>query len=332
MNDTPWHLQPPSLAEIEEAAVRIRGVLRETPLIESERLNRRLGGRVLIKAEGLQQTGSFKARGAWNRLSLLEPDERQRGVVTFSSGNHGQAVAWAARRLGVRRAVVVMPSDAPAKKIEGTRGWGAEVRLYDRNREDREALGRALAEDEGLVLVPPYDDRRVVAGAGTLGLEVARQAAGMDLVPDCLVVPCSGGGLSAGCALAWEAVLPQSKVWAAEPQGFDDTARSITAGRRVANSPDARSICDSVLAATPGVLTFPINARRLGGVAVASDDEALEAMRFAFAEFGLVAEPGGSLPLAAALAGRVEVAGRCTVLVLSGANVDPAVFAKALGG
>lgn len=330
MSDTPWHLQPPDFTEIEQAAQRIRGVLRETPLLESERLNRRLGGRMLVKAEGLQQTGSFKARGAWNRLSLLTPAERDRGVATFSSGNHGQAVAWAAGRLGVRRAVVVMPADAPARKIEATRSWGGEVILYDRNREDREAIGRALAEEQGLVLVPPYDDRRVVAGAGTLGFEIAEQAGRMGVKPDALVVCCSGGGLAAGCVLAWETLLPKSRVWAVEPRAFDDTARSIAAGKRLANAPGAQSICDAVQAPIPGILTFAINEPRLGGVALVSDDEVLEAMRVAFTEFGLVAEPGGALTLAAALSGQVRVDGRSTVLVLSGANVDPDVFTKAL--
>lgn len=330
MKQTPWHLQSPTFAEIEQAAARIHGVLRETPLLESERLNRRLGGRLLVKAEGLQRTGSFKARGAWNRLSLLTETERDRGVATFSSGNHGQAVAWAAHRLGVRRTVIVMPSDAPVRKIEATRGWGAEVVLYDRHREDREAIGRGLAEEQGLVLVPPYDDRRVVAGAGTLGREVALQAEGLGATPDILLVNCSGGGLTAGCVLAWETLLPASKVWAVEPQGFDDTARSIAAGRRLANAPEARSICDSVLAPMPGVLTFAINASRLGGVAVVSDDQALEAMGVAFAEFGLVAEPGGALSLAAVLAGRVPVEGRCVAIVLSGANADPELYATAL--
>ncbi len=330
MNTNPWHLQPPTYAEIEQAAARIDGVLRETPLLESERLNRRLGGRLLVKAEGLQVTGSFKTRGAWNRLSLLTPEERERGVATFSSGNHGQAVSWAAQRLGISRAVVVMPSDAPPRKIEATRGWGAEVVLYDRAQEDREAIGRALADEQGLILIPPYDDRRVVAGAGTLGREIARQAERIGVKPDVLLVNCSGGGLAAGCALAWEVLLPDSRVWVAEPVAFDDTARSLAAGKRLANAPGGRSICDSVLAAMPGELTFPINAARLGGAIQASDEEALGAMRVAFEEFGLVAEPGGALSLAAVLSGRVPVEGSCVVAVLSGANVDPALFTRAL--
>ena len=330
MKKNPWHLDPPTYAEIEEAAARIDGVLRETPLLESERLNRRFGGRLLVKAEGLQVTGSFKTRGAWNRLSLLTPDERERGVVAFSSGNHGQAVSWAAQRLGIDHAVIVMPSDAPPRKIEATRGWGAEIVLYDRDKEDREGIGRALADEQGLILIPPYDDRRVVAGAGTLGREIARQAEGIGVRPDVLLVNCSGGGLAAGCALAWQALLSDSRVWAVEPEAFDDTARSLAAGKRVANAPGGQSICDSVLAAMPGELTFPINAARLGGAVQASDDEALGAMRVAFEEFGLVAEPGGALSLAAVLTGRVKVADRCVVVVLSGANVDPTLFARAL--
>ncbi|MFT8243878.1 threonine ammonia-lyase [Roseomonas sp. BN140053] len=326
----PWHLTAPSFAEIEAAADRIRGVLVETPLLESERLNAQLGGRLLLKAEGLQRTGSFKARGAWNRLSLLTPEERARGVVAFSSGNHGQGVAWAGRRLGVASVVILMPADAPAAKIERTRGWGAEVVLYDRVHEDREALGRRLSAERGLVLVPPYEDRRVIAGAGTLGLEVARQALAMGAAPDALLVCCSGGGLSAGCALAWEALLPAARVFAVEPEGFDDTARSLAAGERVSNAPGGASLCDAVLAMTPGVLTFSINAPRLGGGLVVSDAEALAAMRVAFEEFGLVAEPGGAVALAAALSGRLPMAGRTVAVALTGANVDPTMFARAL--
>jgi threonine dehydratase len=333
MNDAaapPWHLTPPSFGEIEEAAGRIRGVLVETPLLESERLNARLGGRLLVKAEGLQRTGSFKARGAWNRLSLLLPDERARGVVAFSSGNHAQAVAWAGQRLGIGTVIIAMPADAPAAKIERTRGWGAEVVLYDRAVEDREALGRRLAAERGLVLVPPYDDRRVIAGAATLGLETARQAEAMGARPDAMLVCCAGGGLTAGCALAWEALLPAARVFSVEPEGFDDTARSLAAGTRLGNAPGAASICDAVLAPMPGILTFAINAPRLGGGLVVSDAEALAAMRVAFEEFGLVAEPGGAVSLAAALSGRVPVAGRTVAVALTGANVDPAMYQRAL--
>ena len=333
MNDSipaPWHLTAPSFDEIEEAAGRIRGVLVETPLLESERLNARLGGRLLVKAEGLQRTGSFKARGAWNRLSLLSTEERARGVVAFSSGNHAQAVAWAGQRLGIGTVVIAMPADAPAAKIERTRGWGAEVVLYDRATEDREAVGRRLATERGLILVPPYDDRRVIAGAGTLGLEVARQAEAMGAVPDALLVCCAGGGLTAGCALALEALRPAARVFAVEPEDFDDTARSLTAGTRLGNAPGATSICDAVLAPMPGALTFSINAPRLGGGLVVSDAEALAAMRVAFAEFGLVVEPGGAVALAAALSGRLPVTGRTVAVALTGSNVDPSMYQRAI--
>jgi len=327
---TPGHLTAPSFQDIEEAAARIGGVLVETPLLESERLNARLGGRLLVKAEGLQRTGSFKARGAWNRLSLLSADERAHGVVAFSSGNHAQAVAWAGQRLGIGTVVIAMPADAPAAKIERTRGWGAEVVLYDRATEDREAVGRRLAAERGLILVPPYDDRRVIAGAATLGLEVARQAEAMGAVPDALLVCCAGGGLTAGCALAWEALLPTARVFAVEPEGFDDTARSLAAGTRLGNAPGAASICDAVLAPMPGALTFSINAPRLGGGLVVSDAEALAAMRVAFDEFGLVVEPGGAVALAAALSGRLPVVDRTVAVALTGANVDPAMYQRAL--
>ena len=333
MNDstpTPWHLTAPTFGEIEEAAGRIRGVLVETPLLESERLNARLGGRLLVKAEGLQRTGSFKARGAWNRLSLLSDEERARGVVAFSSGNHAQAVAWAGRRLSINTVVIAMPADAPAAKIERTRGWGAEVVLYDRATEDREAVGRHLATERGLILVPPYDDRRVIAGAGTLGLEVARQAEAMGAVPEALLVCCAGGGLTAGCALAMETLLPAARVFAVEPEGFDDTVRSLAAGTRLGNAPGATSICDAVQAPMPGVLTFSINAPRLGGALVVSDAEALVAMRVAFEEFGLVVEPGGAVALAAALSGRLPTANRTVAVALTGANVDPRMYQRAL--
>lgn len=329
MNDAPWHLLPPRFEEIEAAASRIAGHLIRTPLLESERVNRLLGGRLLVKAEGLQRTGSFKARGAWNTLSLLPEEVRARGVIAFSSGNHGQGVAWAAHRMGVP-AVVVMPADAPATKITRTREWGAEVVLYDRRAEDREAIGAAIAAERGLTLVPPFEDRRVVAGAGTVGLEIAQQAKEAGAAPDALVVNCSGGGLASGCAIAWASAMPGGEVWAAEPENHDDLARSLASGRRERNDPDGTSICDALLAVTPGAMTFGVLRERLGGSLVASDEEALAAMRLAFSEFGVVVEPGGAVALAAVLRGRLPVEGRCVAVLLSGANVDAAVFARAL--
>lgn len=334
MNDmtppVPWHLQPPTVTEIEAAAARIRGVLVETPLLESDRLNSKLGGRLLVKAEGLQRTGSFKARGAWNCLSLLTPEERERGVVAFSSGNHAQAVAWAGSRLGIRNVLIAMPEDAPAKKIARTRAFGAEIVLFDRATTDRAALIAGLMAERGLVFVPPYDDRRIVAGGGTLALEAARQAAQLGAKPDALLVCSGGGGLTAGCALAWEAVLPEAKVFATEPEGFDDYRLSLAAGHRVANERGSGSICDAIMTPMPGALTFEINAPRLGGALVVTDEEALAAMRAAMEEFGLVAEPGGAVALAAALFGRIDMKGRTVVAAVTGSNVDPLVLQRAI--
>ncbi len=322
---TPWHLQPPTWPEIEAAEARIRGTLRETPLLESERLNDSLGIRLLVKAEGMQRTGSFKARGAWNRLSLLDAAERERGVVAFSSGNHGQAVAWAARRLGVRRAVIAMPTDAPAAKVAATRAWGGEVVTFDRERDDRDALGQRLSVEYGLTLVPPYDDRSIIAGAGTLGSEVLRQADAMGARPDALLVCCGGGGLTAGCALAFEALHPEGRVWAVEPEAFDDTRRSLAADQRLGNAPGARSICDAIQTPMPGALTFAINAPRLGGAMTVTDDAVRDAMRVAAREFGLMVEPGGAAALAAILSGQRPGAAGIVAIALTGANVDGAV-------
>jgi threonine dehydratase len=330
MSARPWHLSPPDFAEITEAADRIKGALVETPLLESQRVNEKLGGRLLIKPEGLQRTGSFKVRGAWNRLAQLTAEERARGVVAFSSGNHGQAVAWAGRQQGVGTVVVIMPKDAPAAKIARTRGWGAEVILYDRQTEDREAIGRRLSEERGLSLVPPYEDRRIIAGQGTAALEIVRQAAELDARPDALLLGGSGGGLAAGCALVWEKLVPQGKVWLVEPEGFDDHRRSLASGTRESNPGGQSSICDSLLSPTPGELTFAINRPRLGGALAVSDAEAGAAMRCAFEEYGVVVEPGGSLGLAAVITGKFPLEGRTVAVLLSGANVDTPLFARIL--
>jgi threonine dehydratase len=325
----PWSLQPPSFAEIEEAAGRIAGHLVRTPLLESERVNRLVGGRLFVKAEGLQRTGSFKARGAWNVLSLLGAESRARGVLAFSSGNHGQAVAWAAHCFGVP-AIIVMPSDAPATKILRTREWDAEVLLYDRRSEDREAIGRALAVERGLTVIPPFEDRRIIAGAGTVGLEVLEQAHDEGVVLDGFLVNCSGGGLAGGCAIAWHALAPAAAVWAVEPSTYDDMARSLAAGTRQSNDTAQVSICDALLAMTPGALTFAIARARLRGALTVSDDEVLAAMRLAFDEFRLVVEPGGAAALASVLSGRLNTRDRNLAVLLSGANVDASLFQRAL--
>ncbi|HUZ74859.1 MAG TPA: threonine/serine dehydratase [Stellaceae bacterium] len=319
----------PDISDIEAAAARLRGLAAATPLIESQAANARIGGRLLVKAESLQRTGAFKFRGAYNALSQLDADARRGGVVTYSSGNHAQGVAAAAQLLGMK-ATIVMPSDAPAIKVASTRFWGAEIVFYDRYAEEREAIATRIAAASGAVLLPPYDDPRVIAGQGTVGLELAAQAATLGARLDAVVVPCSGGGLVGGIALALAATCPETAVYAAEPAGLDDLRRSLAAGERVRNDPAARSICDALLAPTPGVLTFAIARRLLRGSLVVADDEVMDAMDVAFADYKLVAEPSGAAALAAVLTGRLAVAGRTVAVVLSGGNVDRAAFAGVL--
>lgn len=320
----------PGLSEIEAAARRISGVALLTPLLESPLLNRRLGGRVFVKPEMLQRTGSFKFRGAYNRISQLSAEERSRGVVAFSSGNHAQGVAHAAALLGVP-AVIVMPKDAPAIKIANTRGYGAEVVLYDRLKEDREAIGREIAQKRGSVLVPPYDDPHIIAGQGTVGLEVAAQLKALGLVPDQVATGASGGGLIAGVSTAIKAHFPDCRVYVAEPEGFADHGLSLARGERTANPSPARSFCDALLAPIPGEITFAINSRTLAGAVSATDAEVEEAIRVAFSDLKVVAEPGGAVSLAAALKGQLDCRDRISVLILSGGNVDPALFRDILG-
>src|SRR5690242_20133353 len=317
------------IADIRAAAQRLLGRAVLTPLIESPPLSARLGGRLLVKAETLQRTGSFKFRGAYNTLAQLGESQRKGGVVAYSSGNHAQGVAAAAQLLGLP-AVIVMPADAPAIKIANTRGYGAEVVLYDRDRDSREEIGGRIAAARGAALVPPFDDYRVMAGQGTAGLEIAAQARALSVRLDAVVIPASGGGLAAGCAVALAAESPGTQIYAAEPAGFDDLRRSLVEGKRVANAPGAKSICDSLLVATPGALTFPINRRLLKGSLAVSDDEVLAAMATAFADLKLVIEPGGAAALAAALSGKLDLKGRTVAVIASGGNVDPATFARVL--
>lgn len=321
-----------TIGDIETAAHALAGQAVVTPLLESARLNEHVGGRLLIKAECLQKTGSFKFRGAFYRLSLLSATERQRGVVAYSSGNHAQAVAAAAQLLGVT-AAIVMPADAPPTKLAATRAWGAEVITYDRYSEDREAIGARLAEVRGATLVPPYDDARIIAGQGTLGLEIAQQAAALGARLDAAFVPCGGGGLIAGTATALTARVPGIAVYAVEPEAFDDTARSLAAGERLANPPlraSEASFCDALLAPMPGMLTFAINRRLLAGGLTVSDPDVARAMAAAFAELKIVVEPGGAVALAAALTGKFDCAGKTVAVVCSGGNAEPAVFTAAL--
>jgi threonine dehydratase len=312
-------------SDIRSAAARLRGIAVETPLLESEALNGLIGGRLLLKAEPLQRTGSFKFRGAFNAISALRPP----AVVAYSSGNHAQGVALAARLKSIPCAIV-MPADAPRTKLEGTRALGAEVVTYDRAREDRAAIGAELAERLSAELIPPYDHPLIMAGQGTVGLELAEEAARRDARLDAVLVCCGGGGLIAGCATALAELTPGTAVYAVEPEAFDDTARSLASGRRETNASDATSFCDALLAPSPGELTFTVNHALLAGGLTVSDLEVADAMRLAFRHLKLVVEPGGAVALAAVLAGRIETKGQTIAVVLSGGNVDAGLFAQAL--
>lgn len=315
-----------TIRDIEAAAARLQGVSVRTPLLRNNELDRAAGGVVLVKPECLQVTGSFKIRGAYNFLSQLTPEQAERGVVAFSSGNHAQGVAAAGAMLGIHTAIV-MPEDAPRAKLENTRRLGGEVITYDRYSGDREAIARTLAEERGAVVVPSYDHEFIIAGQGTVGLEIAEQSAAMGLPADRVLICCGGGGLTAGSAVALKARLPDVSVHTVEPADFDDTARSLQYGERVEIRDDARSICDALQAHTPGELTFAINRELCGAGVVVSDAEVREAMRFAFRHLKLVAEPGGAVALAAVLAGKVATADRTTVVVISGGNVDVELYA-----
>jgi len=321
--------EAPTYADVESAARQIAGVAVTTPLLESSLLNARLGCRVLVKAEPLQRTGSFKFRGAYNRISRLSVAERAKGVVAYSSGNHAQGVAAAAQLIGTP-AVIVMPADAPAIKIANTKAYGAEVVTYDRRHESREEIGRRITAQRGAVLVPPYDDAHVIAGQGTIGLEIAAQAKAMGVEVDAVLACASGGGLVAGIALAFERLSPSTAIHVCEPAGFDDHARSLSGGVRVSNAAGASSICDALLAPTPGDITFPIVQRLLRSGLVVSDDDVLRAMAVAFRDLKLVVEPGGAVALACVLTGKLPLSGRTIAVVCSGGNVDPVTYARAL--
>lgn len=326
MTDAVFDL-PVRPADIEAAARTLAAYVVRTPLLSSPTLDADLGARVLFKPEVLQRTGSFKFRGAFNKTSAIPAAARAGGVVAFSSGNHAQGVAAAARLLDMP-AVIVMPSDAPCSKRQRTESYGAKVVLYDRDREDREAIARAIAAGRGATLVPPYDDPAIIAGQGTVGLEIAEQMQARGLSPDVVVAPASGGGLVAGIATAIRSRFPDASIMSAEPEGFDDHARSLRAGRREPHRAEGRTICDALMASIPGELTFAINQRLLAGGVTVSDAEVGQAVGFAFRELKLVVEPGGAVGLAALLAGRFEVRGKTIVIVLSGGNVDADMFAR----
>ena len=319
----------PQISDIEAAAARISGFAVRTPLLESSILNELTQGRILLKAECLQRTGSFKFRGAWNKISQLDPQLHPGGVVAYSSGNHAQGVAAAAQIKGLP-ALIVMPSDTPLIKQNNTKNYGAEVVLYDRGRDSREEIALRLTRERGAVLVPPFEDTDIIAGQGTSGLEIAEQAEELGAEPDAILVSASGGGLAAGIALAAEARLPESAIHSVEPEGFDDYARSLAAGERRRNAQVTGNICDALLSQEPGETTFEINRKRLRSGLVVSEEEVKRAMRFGFETLKLVIEPGGSVALAAVLAGKIPTRGRTIVAVISGGNVDSAMFARIL--
>ena len=321
----------PALADIEAAARRLAGHAQRTPLLSFAELDRRLETRVFVKPECLQVTGSFKFRGAYNKIKSAQESGKIPGVVAFSSGNHAQGVAAAASQLGVP-AIIVMPEDAPRIKIANTKALGGEVKLYDRYKEDREAIARAIARDKGYVLVPPYDDPAIIAGQGTIGLEIADDFARMGLAPDVVLAPCSGGGLISGIATAIKTRYPAARVFACEPARFDDTARSLAAGKRLENAGSEKSICDALLSKSPGEITFAINRKLLSGGLTATDEEALAAVAFAARRLKLVVEPGGAVALAAALQGRAPRPAKNIVIVCSGGNIDDELLRKALEG
>lgn len=321
----------PGYADVTRAAARLAGVAVRTPLLANATLDALTGGRILLKPECLQRVGAFKLRGAYNRIADVDHRAFPGGVVACSSGNHAQGVAMAAGLLGYR-AVVVMPADAPALKIERTRSLGAEVVLYDREREDRDAIARAIAAERRADFIHPFDDAGVIAGQGTVGLEIVADASTLGASVEAVLVPCSGGGLASGIALAVTHHDPRIAVHTVEPLGFDDFARSLAAGERVSNARVSGSIADALMAPSPGHIPFAIAGALLGPGLAVTDAEMRAAMRFAFAELKLVLEPGGAAALAALLAGRFDARGRTVAVVLSGGNVDAASFGAIIAG
>ena len=317
----------PTSADLLAARRRLGTLACRTPLIEHPALNARVGGRVLLKAENLQRVGAFKFRGAYNKVAQVDRKAFPGGVVACSSGNHAQGVAAAATLLGFRSAIV-MPADAPRLKIERTRAFGAEVVAYDRVKEDRDAIARDLCATRNAAYVHPFDDIDVIAGQGTAGLEMMEQAEAIGATPDIVLVGASGGGLISGVSIAVKEKSPSTVIYSVEPAGFDDLARSLESGAHERNAALSGSICDALLAVTPGELTFEIARRNLAGGLVVTDDEARTAVRYAFEELKLVVEPGGAVSLAAILTGKLPLQGKTVAALLSGGNVDPGLFAE----
>jgi threonine dehydratase len=319
----------PSFDTICSAAQTINGHATQTPLLESPALNKKLGGRLFVKAEMLQKTGSFKFRGAFNALSQLNDEQRAKGVFAYSSGNHAQGVALAAAMKGVK-ATILMPEDTPQIKLENTKGYGATVVTYDRYKESREEIGAEIAEKGGLSLIKPYDNPQVISGQGTVGLEVTQQLEDLGLEIDLIAAPCGGGGLLSGISLVIQEKAPKAQIYAAEPEYFDDTTRSLKLGERVQNSNEHRSICDAIMTPMPGEITFPILQQNGVEGLVVNEDEVRLAMWVAFHYFKVVVEPGGAVALAALITGKTNITDKIAVAVTSGGNVDQNLFTKIL--
>ncbi len=323
-------LKMPEFSDIVEASQRLKGRSVRTPLMRSDVLDEMVGGRIFLKPECLQRTGSFKFRGAWNFISRLNARDNSGGVVAYSSGNHAQGVAAAARMMGIP-ALIVMPEDAPAIKKRNTIALGAEIVTYDRFGENREEIGDAIASERGAQLVPPYEHKWIIAGQGTAGLELVEDLEDLGETLDTMLVCTGGGGLTAGVALTVQAMVPDAKIYACEPEGFDDYGRSLAAGERVSNEPGAMSICDAIVTPTPGELTFSVNQPRLSGGLAVSEDEVRTAVRFAFETLKLVVEPGGAVALAALLAGKIDCTDKTVAATLSGGNADAEMMLDILG-
>ncbi len=320
---------PITMEDIYAAQARLRGYAVRTPLIENAALNERAGGRVLVKPECLQITGSFKFRGAYNRLSQLNEHEKTKGVVAFSSGNHAQGVALAARMLGIP-ATIIMPVDAPALKLQATKGYGAQVITYDRFHENREAIAAKIALETGAIIVPSFEDADIIAGQGTVGLEIAEDLNALGLAPDQMLINCGGGGLASGSFLAMKDAFGTLQGYTVEPDHYDDTMRSLMSGQIEKADVSIPSICDAIMTPSPGRMPFEIlQALGVGGVTV-SDDAALKAVAFASRHLKLVGEPGGVVSLAAVLTGKVETKDKVTVCIISGGNIDPLMLANAI--
>lgn len=324
---TAMPMRQPTYDDVLSARERIAGLAVVTPLLRHPALDERTGGRILLKAENLQRVGAFKFRGAYNAVSRVDRKAYPGGVVACSSGNHAQGVAAAATLCGLK-SLIVMPADAPKLKVARTRAFGGAVHPYDRLTEDREAIARAKCAELGAYLVHPFDDPDVMAGQGTAGLELMEQAKALGLVPDAVIACSSGAGLVSGISLAVKKHAPATEVFAAEPAGFDDLARSLASGKRELNTKLGGSICDALLAQTPGEMVFEVAKRNLSGSLVVTDDEVRDAMRFAYHELKLVVEPGGAAGLAAVLSGKLPTKDRTIAVVLSGGNVDPALFCE----